>query len=86
MIMMTKTFKSRFLMLVVAVLACLVAKADNYFYLDDVRIPATVVGSDITVPVKASFDSYVSIWDVQFSLPEGLTLRRLKAGHECQLL
>ena len=69
-------------MLVVAVLACLVAKADNYFYLDDVRIPATVVGSDITVPVKASFDSYVSIWDVQFSLPAGLTLRRLKAGND----
>ena len=82
MIMMTKTFKSKFLMLVVAAMACLVAHADNYFYVDDVRIPSSAVGGEITIPVKASFDTYVSIWDVQFTLPEGLTLRRLKAGSD----
>lgn len=80
--MMTKTFKSRFLMLVVAAMACLVARADNFLYVDDVRIPSSAVGGEITVPVKASFDTYVSIWDAQFTLPEGLTIRRLRAGND----
>lgn len=80
--MMTKTLKSKILMLVLAVLASLAAHADNYLYLEGVSIPSSAVGSEITVPVKASFDSYVSIWDVQFTLPEGLTLRRVRAGSD----
>ena len=83
--MNTKTFYSRFLMLVVAALACLVAHADNNFYLDNVRIPATAVGNEITIPVKASFDTYVSIWDVQFSFPDGLTLIGLRRGNDMNL-
>ena len=80
--MMTKTLKSKILMLVLAVLASLAAHADNYLYLEGVSIPSSAVGSEITIPVKASFDSYVSIWDVQFTLPEGLTLRRVRAGSD----
>lgn len=80
--MMTKTLKSKILMLVLAVLASLAAHADNYLYLEGVSIPSSAVGNEITIPVKASFDSYVSIWDVQFTLPEGLTLRRVRAGSD----
>ena len=80
--MMTKTFNFKILMFVLAAFAGLVAHADSYLYVDDVSIPSSAVGSEITVPVKASFDSYVSIWDVQFTLPEGLTLRRMRAGND----
>lgn len=79
--MMTKTFKSKFLMLVVAAMACLVAHADNIFYIDNTRIPPTAMGGEIKVPVKARFDKNVSSWYVQFVLPEGLTLTNVTGGN-----
>ena len=82
MIMMTKTFNFKIVMFVMAALAGLVAHADNYLYVDDVRIPASAVGSEITIPVKASFDTFVGFWDVQFSFPEGLTPIDFSAGND----
>ena len=64
-------------------LACVMttmASADNYFYIDDLRISTNDVGQRITVPVKASFESYVSSWSVQFSFPEGLVPISVRNG------
>ncbi len=56
--------------------------ANNYFYIDNLNITMNDLGKNITVPVKASFDSYVSMWDVQFSFSDGLTPVRLKRGND----
>lgn len=55
--------------------------ANNYFYIDSLAISTDDLGKNITVPVKASFDSYVSSWNVQFSFPEGLTPRYIDKGN-----
>ena len=49
------------------------AIAENRIYIDDIALNPDQVGTSITVPVKASFDSYVSAWDIGFIFPEGMT-------------
>jgi len=78
--MKTKTTFSRFLLLMLACVMTTMASADNYFYIDDLTISTNDVGQRITVPVKASFESYVSSWSVQFSFPEGLVPISVRNG------
>ena len=71
--MMKMTFYSKLLLLVAACLAGLVVHAENRLYINDLRISSDDIGNRITVPVRASFDTPVSAWDVEFQFPEGLT-------------
>ena len=59
------------LFLVIAMVAGL-ASAENRLYIDDVVLKPDQAGSSITIPVKASFDSHVSTWDISFVFPEGM--------------
>ena len=43
------------------------------FFIDPLIITEKDFGQDIVVPVKATFESIISSWDVEFSFPEGLT-------------
>lgn len=79
--MKTKTTFSRLLLLMLACVMTTMASADNYFTIDSRYIPANKLGTDIVVPVKANFSSRVSCWEVQFVLPEGMTLVNTTGGH-----
>lgn len=43
------------------------------FQIASFEINQSDLGQNITIPVSAHFDNYISSWDVQFDFPEGLT-------------
>ena len=55
------------------------------FYIDDTILTESDKNTDITIPVKAEFESYISSWDVQFTFPEGLTPVALSHGSDMNL-
>ena len=55
-------------------LSVTVISADTYFEIDDFEIPRAKLGSRISVPVKAHFSGRLNAWQIQFTMPEGLSL------------
>ena len=64
----------KFLFTLAALLMAGSVCAEEYFYIDDITIPAeeAAAGATVVVPVKAHFDYYVNAWQVDFVLPEGV--------------
>ena len=56
----------------------------NSFYIDDFEVDPQDT-NQITVPVKAHFDARVSAFQVDITLPEGLTASNLEAGSDLTL-
>lgn len=61
------------ILILLATIIASTARADNYFYIDDITIAPQDMGKTIEVPVKAHFDTRVSAWYVSFTFPEGLS-------------
>lgn len=61
------------ILILLATIIASTARADNYFYIDDITIAPQDMGKTIEVPVKAHFDTRVSAWYVTFTFPEGLS-------------
>ena len=58
--------------------------------MEDFEVPASALGASgtagrINVDVKAHFDYYVSAWQVDFTLPEGLTVQGVRSGSDLTL-
>ena len=66
----------KFLSLLLLLFCVATASADTYFEIDNYEVPRARVGSFISVPVKAHFSGRVSAWQIYFTLPDGLSLRR----------
>ena len=64
--------KHLFTLLFVVIAMAGQASAENCLYIDDVVLNPNQAGSLITIPVKASFNSHVSAWDISFVFPEGM--------------
>lgn len=65
-----------------AMMASLIANGENCLYIDDIKIPESSIGRTISVPIKAKFDTPVSIFEFEIILPEGLVLRKIKEGQD----
>lgn len=61
------------ILILLATIIASTARADNFFYIDDITIDPQDMGKTIEVPVKAHFDTRVSAWYVTFTFPEGLS-------------
>ena len=59
--------------------------ANINFYIDELSFTEEDLGTTITIPVKATFDSYISSWEVEFSFPEGLTPTSIVPGSDMSL-
>ena len=70
----------RLFVLFMVVMSAGMCAATNYFYIDDLDLDADELGTQITVPVRASFDTYISSWNVKFIFPEGLTPFSISKG------
>ena len=62
-----KKFFTTILSLLIAGSMC----AEDYLYIEDFEIDR---GGSIDVPVLAHFDNYASVWQVDFTLPDGVTI------------
>lgn len=82
MIMITRKLNPKILLLVAACLISTAASATNRFYIDDMVLTEADLEKTITIPVKASFDSPVSTWEIQLVFPEGMTPRSFKKGRD----
>lgn len=82
MIMITRKLNLKFLLFVAACLISTAASATNRFYIDDMVLTEADLEKTITIPVKASFDSPVSTWEIQLVFPEGMTPRSFKKGRD----
>lgn len=58
------------------------ASANEYLYIEDFSVSDYQVGTQITVPIKAHFDYYVSAFFIELSYPEGLTPVSVEAGSD----
>lgn len=47
--------------------------AEEYLYMDNTELSESQLGGQVTLPVKAHFDYYVSAFQVDFEFPDGLT-------------
>lgn len=56
----------------------------NSFYIDDFEVNPQET-NQITVPIKAHFDARVSAFEVEITLPEGLTAVNVEAGSDITL-
>lgn len=54
--------------------------ADEYLYVDNFQIATNELGTTVTVPVKARFDRFINGFQVDFTMPEGLTIVDATAG------
>ena len=63
----------KFLFTLAALLMAGSLYADNYLYIEDFEVAQADMGGYIEVPVMAHFDQYVSAWQVNITLPDGLT-------------
>lgn len=45
----------------------------SYLYINDYQIPASKLGDEIVLPLRAHFDARVSGWLVEMTFPEGIT-------------
>ena len=48
--------------------------AEEYFFIEDFEVPQDKLGGTVKVDVKAHFDNAVSAWQVDLTLPEGVTI------------
>lgn len=56
--------------------------ASNYFYIEDFEVSPSQIGKLITVEVQGYFDNWVSAWQFDFILPEGLTVYSASRGSD----
>ena len=56
--------------------------AEEYLYLDNFTVTP---GTTVAVPVKAHFDYYVSGYQIDFTLPEGMTMVNAYAGEDLSI-
>ena len=56
--------------------------AEEYWYIEDFEVTQAQLGKTITVPVKAHFDYAVSAAQIDFTIPEGMTLTRISKGSD----
>ncbi|MBR3728043.1 MAG: hypothetical protein IKN10_03600 [Muribaculaceae bacterium] len=82
----------KFLFTLLALFMASTAFATNeYFYMDDIQVTKSFLAQtgskarDADIPVKAHFEARVSAWQVDLTLPEGVTLRNAKAGSDMTL-
>ena len=80
----------KFLFTLAALMMAGSAFANEYFYLADFEVPQSALGASgaaarINVDVKAHFDNWVSAWQVDFILPEGLTIQGHRPGSDLTL-
>ena len=80
----------KFLFTLAALLMVGSLSAEEYFYMDNFEVPQSALGASgaagrINVDVKAHYDYYVSAWQVNFTLPEGLTIAGHRAGSDLTL-
>ena len=61
----------RFLLILISLLTIGSVYASDYLYINDIEIDR---GGCIDVPVLAHFDNYASVWQVDFTLPDGVTI------------
>ena len=74
------------LMLIAACMTAMTATASvNKFFIDDLRLTPDDLGTRITIPVKASFETPVSTWDVKFVLPYGLSIINISRGSDMDI-
>lgn len=58
------------------------ASAYEYLYIEDFNVNSNQIGTQITVPIKAHFDYYVSAFFIELTYPEGLTPVSAEAGSD----
>ena len=54
--------------------------AEEYWYIDDFEVTEAQLNTNIDVVVKAHFDYAVSAGQIDFTLPEGMVLRKITRG------
>lgn len=64
----------RRILLFVCTLISLGLSGSEYFYIDDIELGQISSDTTITVDVKAHFDAWVSGWQIDFTLPKGITI------------
>lgn len=62
------------LLLFICMFMSMTLSGREYFYIDDVELGHDALGTTIVLDVKAHFDSWVSGWQVDFTLPQGITI------------
>ena len=72
----------KFLFTLAALLMVGSLSAEEYMYIDDFEVSQAELGSQIEVSVKAHFDYYVSAWQVNLQLPEGITIAEAWEGDD----
>ena len=80
----------KFLFTLAALLMVGSLSAEEYFYMENFEVPQSALGASgaagrINVDVKAHFEAYVSAWQVDFILPEGLTIAGHRTGADLTL-
>ena len=74
----------RHLLLTLMALLTAGAAMANSFYIDDFEVNPQET-NQITVPIKAHFDARVSAFEVEITLPEGLTAVNVEVGSDMTL-
>ena len=82
--MIIRFINIRFLLALASLQVAVMASADayNYFYIDHQVLNQGNLGEEITIPVKAFFETPVTSWDVRFVFPEGITPVSIERGSE----
>lgn len=75
-------FMKKFLFTLVALMMAGSLCAEEYLYLDDFT---AAPGTTVSVPLKAHFDYYVSAYQIDLVLPEGMTLVNAYAGEDMSI-
>ena len=57
--------------------------AEDYLYIENIAIEEEQVGTDLLIPVKAHFDAYVNALQCDFTIPDGIQLRKI-AKHSAE--
>ena len=70
----------KFLFTLAALMMAGSAFANDYLFIEDFQVPQG--GGEVEVTVKAHFDAYVSAWQVNLQLPEGVTIAEAWEGDD----
>ena len=70
----------KFLFTLAALLMAGSAFASCLFTMDPFEIPADKIGKNVQIPIRAEFGEYVSAWQCDVDVPEGLAFMGVKKG------
>ena len=59
--------------------------AEDYLYIENIAIEEEQVGTDLLIPVKAHFDAYVNALQCDFTIPDGIQLRKIAKGADATI-